>query len=258
MKGMPAWGGMFGGSAVAMYDRCPGPDHGQVLAFIEREAPGVGAAFDIGCGTGSLMAMLSDRGWRVAGCDPSRAMVEAAKLKNPGRPITCASAANFAPPEAPDLITATFDVVNHLPSRVAIAALLRRARRALRPGGTLVFDTLTPDDIDRNWRGYIEVDRLPQTIMIRSGTRLGPDRGALTYEFFQRHAGGRWTLDVERHELRTASREWYSAKLAAAGFHRLRFVDASTLRRPTRRTVRWLVSASVPRAITLRVRPGTR
>jgi SAM-dependent methyltransferase len=249
---------MFGGSAVALYDRCPGPDHGPVLAFIGREIPVAGAAFDMGCGTGSLMALLAERGWRVAGCDPSRAMVAAARAKNPGRPIACASAADFAPPEAPDLIAATFDVVNHLPSRGAIAAFLRRARRALRPGGTLVFDTLTPGDIERNWQGYIEVDRLADTVMIRSGARLGPDRGALTYEFFRRQAGGTWTLDVERHELRTASREWYSTTLAAAGFQTFRFVDASTLRRPTRRTVRWLVAASVPGAVNRRGRPAKR
>lgn len=246
---------MFGASAAALYDRCPAPDYGAVLDFIGREAPDAGRAFDMGCGTGSLMRLLAARGIRVEGCDPSRAMVRAARAKNPGVRVMQAGAADFLPRERPDLITATFDVINHFPSRRAIDGFLRRAGRILAPGGTLVFDTVTPDDIDRNWRSYIEVDRLPGTVLIRTGKRLGPCRGTLTYEFFRRTSLGSWDLEVECHELRTASKAWYAAKLKAAGFGQSRFVDATTLKEPDWRTVRWLVAARTPAEVT---RPSPR
>ena len=239
-------GCMFGAAAAELYDRCPAPDFAPVLRFIRRVAPGASRAFDMGCGTGSLMHLLSARGMHVEGCDPSAAMVRAARAKNPGATVARAGASDFVPRNRPDLLTATFDVVNHLPSRRAIANFLRRAARALGPGGTLVFDSVTPEDIDRNWHRYVEVDRLPGTILVRSGRRLGPARGTLTYEFFRRRADGAWNLETECHELRSASQEWLVARLADAGFEDPHFVDAVTLRAPDWRTVRWLVAARVP------------
>jgi len=234
---------MFGASAAALYDRCPAPDYGPVLSYIRRAAPDAERAFDMGCGTGTLMRLLSDRGMQVEGCDPSAAMVRAAREKNPGTRVSRAGSSDFSPRERPDLLTATFDVVNHLPSIRAIAAFLRRAGRALRPGGVLVFDSVTPDDINRNWHHYVEVDRLPGTVLIRSGRRLGPGRGTLTYEFFRQRADGAWESEVERHQLRAATKAWYAAALRTAGFREVCFVDANTLRAPDWRTVRWLVAA---------------
>jgi len=242
---------MYGVAAAAIYDQCPSPDFGPVLSFIRRESPDAERAFDMGCGTGTLMRLLSDRGMQVEGCDPSAAMVRAARDKNPSARVSRAGASDFAPRTRPDLLTATFDVVNHLPSLPAIAAFLRRAALTLGPGGTLIFDTVTPDDIDRNWHSYVGVDRLPTTVLVRSGRRLGPGRGTLTYEFFRRRADGAWELEVERHQLRTATKAWYTAALRSAGFRDPLFVDGSTLGAPNWQTVRWLVAAKTA-AITRR------
>lgn len=242
---------MFGDSAAGIYDTCPAPDHSAPLNFIGTVAPHPGFAYDVGCGTGSLMRLLAARGWRVEGCDPSPAMVRAARAKNPGVRVVHAGTADFEPSAAAvDLVTATFDVLNHLPSLAAISSFFRRARRVLRPGGILVFDSVSPDDIDRNWRDYVEVDRIPGVVLIRSGQRLAPGRGTLTYEFFRSRADGAWDLEVEHHELRSASRRWFLDQLSRAGFSRVRLVDAATLKTPTKRTVRWLVSAQVPTRVT--------
>jgi SAM-dependent methyltransferase len=239
---------MFGKSAASLYDRCPAPDYSAVLRWIDRVAPRPGRACDVGCGTGSLMLHLSPIGWQVEGCDPSSAMVRAARGKNPGARVVRAGTGDFRPSAgAVDLITATFDVVNHLPSRIAMRSFFRRARGFLTPGGVLVFDSVTPDDIDRNWRGYVEVDRPRGALLVRTGERLAPDRGALTYEIFRRRPDGAWDLEVERHELRSASSDWFRGQLLRAGFANVQFVDAVTLRAPTWRTVRWLVAARVPR-----------
>jgi len=249
---------MFESTAVGLYDRCPAPDFAPVLRFIQSVASGPGQAFDVGCGTGSLMRLLQARGWRVEGCDPSPSMVRAARAKNPGVRVSVAGSSGFVPAAGPDLITSTFDVVNHLPSLRSVREFLCRARRALRPGGVLVFDAVTPDDIDRNWPRYVEVDRLPGTVLVRSGRRLGPARGLLTYEFFVRGERGTWRMHVERHVLRSASRAWFSRSLRQAGFSNARFVDAATLRPPDRRSVRWLIAATATGTVSRPVGRWTR
>ena len=235
---------MYESTAVGLYDRCPAPDFAPVLRFVESVAPSPGRVFDVGCGTGSLLRLLHDRGWAVEGCDPSVAMVQAARTKNPYARISVAGCSDFLPAVAPDLITSTFDVVNHLPSLRSIRDFLYRARRALPRGGVLVFDAVTPDDIDRNWSRYVDVDRLADTVLVRSGKRLGPARGLLLYEYFVRQGRDTCRMHVERHILRSASRQWFSKNLRDAGFSKLNFVDAASLLPPGRRSVRWLIAAT--------------
>ena len=252
---------MFGNDAVSIYDRCPSPKFEQVLKFIRYRSPRAGKLFDVGCGTGSLIALLNQRGWRCAGCDPSAAMVRAARTKNPTAAISNASASNFQVESPVDLVTCTFDVVNHFPSLRVVSTFFRRARAALRPSGLLIFDTVTPADINVNWIGYIEVDRVGDTYMVRTGRRTGDGRGTLTYEIFRRVRGDNWRKSVEVHTLRALDREWMLASLRASGFVNIQVVDAMTLGRATPRTVRWLIAARVPNAAasgsaTNRVRPS--
>lgn len=243
---------MFGEDAVSIYDRCPSPVFDRLLEFIHARAPSAGRLIDVGCGTGSLIALLARRGWKCAGCDPSAAMVLAAKAKNRSATITAAGADDF-PIEFPvDLVTCTFDVVNHFHTLRLVGTFFRRARRALRPGGLLVFDTLTPGDINRNWMGYIEVDRVGDTYMVRSGARTGDGKGTLTYEIFRRVHGDDWRRSVEVHALRAFDRVWMLDALRASGFVNIEVVDAMTLRRATARTVRWLVAARAPHATATR------
>ena len=103
-------------------------------------------AADIGCGTGLFACYLARRwGARVFGVDRSPSMLEVARR-------TCADPrVRFLEqdirflklPEQVDLVTANFDVVNHLVGRSDLAQTLRSVAAAVRRGGHLVFDAIT-------------------------------------------------------------------------------------------------------------------
>ncbi|MFD5078218.1 class I SAM-dependent methyltransferase [Streptomyces sp. NPDC058371] len=95
-------------------------------------------ALDLGCGTGSLSLLASERGHRVTGVDLSPAMIGLARAKLAGRDAVFLVGDAAAPPVGEE----RFDVVlvRHVlwtlpdPGRV-----LRHWRGLLRPGGRLVL-----------------------------------------------------------------------------------------------------------------------
>ena len=90
---------------------------------------------DMGCGKGELMSLLASDFARVAGCDPSRAMLEAARnlevrvQQDPTR-------IPFADKEF-DFITAVC-VYHHVPFQTRLD-LCGEVRRVLRPGGVFAL-----------------------------------------------------------------------------------------------------------------------
>ncbi|NUT91128.1 MAG: class I SAM-dependent methyltransferase [Saccharothrix sp.] len=120
------------------------PDHGLLDPATRRAwadlllplVPPKSSVVDLGCGTGSLSALLVEAGHDVRGLDLSPRMVEAAKAKAPGAQFTVGDAA--APPYPP----ASADVV--LARHVLWAlpdpgAALRTWVSLLRPHGRLVL-----------------------------------------------------------------------------------------------------------------------
>ncbi len=108
---------------------------------------------DIGCGTGGLACMLALRGFDVTGVDPAEASLAVARAK-PG-----AERVNWIHGTAEDLpnLDADFAVMTGNVAQVFLddaefASSLSAARRALRPGGLLVFEVRDP--VRRAWEGW--------------------------------------------------------------------------------------------------------
>lgn len=81
------------------------PDE-QLVAMVERGVLPRGRALDIGCGTGTNVAWLAQRGWEVVGVDVAPLAIEAARKKAP-KGVTLAVYDFLAqdPPRAPyDLV----------------------------------------------------------------------------------------------------------------------------------------------------------
>jgi len=102
---------------------------------------------DLGCGSGLLTDRIAADGARVIGVDASRAMLARARercARHGGAVRLRASdlaALRLAPRHT--LAVACHDVLNHLPNEAALRRVLASIRRALAPGGLLVFDALT-------------------------------------------------------------------------------------------------------------------
>ena len=150
--------------------------------FAERSAPRVlhilreagiysGLIVDLGCGGGLWARRLTDAGYRVLGIDLSSAMIALARKRAPKGSFRAGS---FLDVDFPDCVAITalgecfnyaFDRRN---SRSALSGLFRRAFRALRPGGFLIFDVAEPGRAQGSSRRFWE----------------GPDWACLT-EFVQ-------------------------------------------------------------------------
>lgn len=102
-----------------------------------------GRVLDVACGDGVLLEVLAAAGFETKGVDLNSAMVSVGNER--GLDIVCADAFAFLEAEAEgswDAIT-SLQFIEHLkPS--ALVAFLRLSRRALRPGGVLIVETLNP------------------------------------------------------------------------------------------------------------------
>jgi SAM-dependent methyltransferase len=126
--------------------------------FARRSAAGVlhilreggfarGLVLDLGCGSGLWARRLIDAGYRVIGIDLSTDMIALARKRVPEGSFRAGSFLNVKFPDCV-AITALGEVFNYAfdrrNSRYALCRVFRRAFRALRPGGFLVFDVAGP------------------------------------------------------------------------------------------------------------------
>jgi SAM-dependent methyltransferase len=131
----------------------PDRDDLEVYAAVAEEF-GARDVLDIGCGTGTFACMLAAHGLTVTGLDPAAASLEVARAK-PGAELVQwihGYAATDLPPLQVDLATMTANVAQVFLTDEDWSATLRAVRRALRPGGRLVFETRDP--AAKAWLGW--------------------------------------------------------------------------------------------------------
>lgn len=123
-------------------------DYGAETTFVEARLRDHGASsgrlLDLGCGTGLHALAFARQGWSVAGIDLSHEMIASAKARaeqaglsipfRQGDVCEASSERDF------DAVVSLFHVASYQTSRDALAAMLRTAHAALKPGGTFLFD----------------------------------------------------------------------------------------------------------------------
>ena len=107
-----------------------------------------GKVCECACGTGSLTLPLQKRGFQMTGVDLSREMLwqAAQKARKNGIAIPFVQqdmrSLNLHKPV--DAVLATCDGVNYLLTEEDLLGFFRAAKRAILPGGALIFDVSTP------------------------------------------------------------------------------------------------------------------
>ena len=164
--------------------------------FAERSAPGVlhilrasgirsGLVVDLGCGGGLWARRLTDAAYHILGIDLSPDMIALARKRVPEGSFRAGS---FLDVNFPDCvaITALGECFNYTfdrrSSRSSLSRLFRRAFRALRPGGLLVFDVAEPGRAEGSSRCFWEgSDWACLTEFVQDGPRRQLTRQVTTF-----------------------------------------------------------------------------
>lgn len=112
-----------------------------------------GPVIDLGCGRGEFLELMREAGIPASGVDLSPEMIERCRRK--GLDVTCADALEQLALAADGSLGGIFSaqVFEHLAAADA-ARLVVLAHRKLRPGGTLVVETLNPESLMVQYRWF--------------------------------------------------------------------------------------------------------
>ncbi|MFC0624448.1 class I SAM-dependent methyltransferase [Kribbella deserti] len=144
---------------VAVYDaECPwSRDDDYFVATVKAHAAKGARVLDLGCGTGRLALGLANEGYRVTGVDPAVASLRRARDKPGADRVTWIEGTSAVlPGSAYELAVMTSHVAQFFVDEHEWRRTLSDLRRALVPGGWLVFDSRDPDA--RGWERWNPVD----------------------------------------------------------------------------------------------------
>ena len=227
------------GPLAAWYDSLTGDvPYPEFADFYEAEFARCSGEFrhllDLCCGTGTLTAEMTRRGYELIGVDSSEEMLAVA-MKKYGTvggipPI-------FLHQSMPkldlygtvDAAVCCLDSLNYLTRPADVRRTLQRLRLFVAPGGLLIFDVNTPEKF-RAMDGQVFLDETEDAYCV---WRTEYSRRICTYymDLFRRR-GGVWERSLEIHRERCHSVEELTAWLREAGFGRIRIYGDMKLRKP--------------------------
>ena len=211
---------------AASYDRLTNDvDYEATVEFymeiLRREGITPRTVVDLACGTGSVTEILARKGYRVTGVDMSEEMLTEAAMKTMDMEqppmYSCQLLQNLRLPRGVDMAVCALDSLDYILDPADCKEAIRRAYKALNPGGIFIFDVNTPeklqamddqvfldedDDVYCVWRG--EFDK--ETNICSYGMDL-----------FQRE-GNMWRRSFEEHREYAYSQEQLTGFLKDAGF----------------------------------------
>lgn len=211
---------------ASSYDRLTSDvDYGATVDFyfeiLRRENYFPRTAVDLACGTGSVTALLAQRGLQVVGVDLSEEMLTMAQqkvqgLENPPRFLRC-PLQNLWLPRGVDLAVCALDSLDYIVDPADCQEAIRRVYRALNPGGAFIFDVNTPEKL-RAMDGQVFLDEDDDVYCVWRG-EFDENSNLCSYgmDLFQRE-GEMWQRSFEEHQEYAYSMEQLTEFLKNAGF----------------------------------------
>ena len=194
--------------------------------FLKSRIP-VHTVLDLACGTGSMTALLTERGYELIAVDESPDMLAAAREK--------ASDLTGEPPvflnqsmEALDLYGTVdaaiccLDSLNYLAGPREVQKTFQRLHLFISPGGLLVFD-INSAAMLRELDGQVFLDEQEDVYCVWRPEFEKRSR-VCTYwiDIFTRRTDGAWERSVEQHRQKAYEVEELRAWLLEAGFTHIR------------------------------------
>ncbi len=190
---------------------------------------GPGRILELGCGTGRVTVPLVRDGHHVVALDQSAAMLArlAERLARAGKAASGRCRAvegdlrDFSVPGRFPLVLAAFNVLEHLYTRVELAACLRRVSAHLAAGGHFAFDVQMPDaawlarDPRRRWaRTRFAHPRTGEALVYSTNHDYDPIGQIALIRLFYERADGRGRPRV----VHLSQRKYFPAELEALLF----------------------------------------
>lgn len=225
---------------AASYDRLTSDvDYAAVVDFyfkildLEKVTPRTAA--DLACGTGSVTALLAQRGLPVLGVDLSEDMLTQAQQKTQGlcpRPVFLhQNLAKLYLPRGVDLAVCALDSLDYITAPADCAAAIRQVYRALNPGGVFLFDVNTPEKLHA-MDGQVFLDEDENVYCVWRGD-FDKKSNICSYgmDLFQRQ-GSVWRRSFEEHREYAYSQAQLTSFLKDAGFTHIRVYGDRTFEAP--------------------------
>ena len=207
--------------------------------FLRSHIP-VHTVLDLACGTGTMTALLTERGYELIGVDGSEDMLLEAREK--------AQTLTGVPPlflhqSMPELdlygtveaAICCLDSINYLTRPRDVQRTFNRLHDTIAPGGSLVFDVHAVSKMEK-LDGEVLLDEREDVFCLWR-TRYRKNVKMLDYEvdLFRLQPDGAWERDFEEHHQRAYTVEELTAWLEEAGFTAIRTHGELKLRRANER-----------------------
>ena len=222
------------------YDRLTNDvDYSAVVSFyyeiLTAEGIAPRSAVDLACGTGSVTALLAERGIPVIGVDMSEDMLTVAlqktqDMEKPPRFI-CQKLQDLRLARGVDLAVCALDSMDYITDPVDCQEAIRRIYKALNPGGIFIFDVNTPEKL-RAMDGQVFLDEDEDVYCVWRG-EFDEETNICSYgmDLFQRR-GDLWERSFEEHREYAYSASQLKAYLKAAGFTGIRIYGDRRMEAP--------------------------
>jgi SAM-dependent methyltransferase len=191
--------------------------------FSRHKTP-IHSIVELGCGTGTLAAILASRGYQVTAVDlsPDMLSVAAGKCGELDVQLVCQDMSRLALPIQADAVICCLDSLNYVTRPAQVQRTFQRVFRALKPGGLFLFDVKTPYALE-GADGQVYIDENEEVYCVWRG-EYDARRRICGYgiDLFALQEDGSWWRDGEYHEEYAYTREELSAWLGDAGFTRVK------------------------------------
>ncbi|MEM9212757.1 MAG: class I SAM-dependent methyltransferase [Cyanobacteria bacterium P01_F01_bin.150] len=147
-----------------LYNQTMGPDYAQnqmrsLQTILLNQLPDNAEILDLCCGTGHVMNVLIQHGYRVTGIDGSQSMLDYASRNARSAEIIQADARSFTRSLTTntqfDAVISTSASLNHMMDLDDLRQVFRCVYNALKDGGRFTFDVNHADQMEKWWQGKI-------------------------------------------------------------------------------------------------------
>ncbi len=198
-----------------------------VEKLFQKSRHPVRTVLDLACGTGTMTAILTERGYELIAVDGSADMLAAAQRKAAGLtgepPVFLnQSMAELDLYGTVDAAICCLDSLNYLVNPKDVQKTLQRLHLFLEPGGVLVFDINSAAYL-RDLDGQIFLDETEDVYCVwRAAYEKRSKTCSYWMDIFTRREDGGWSRAGEEHRQRAYEVEELRAWLLEAGFTHVR------------------------------------